>query len=62
MMALYEIENDTRWSLDLIAGDWHHNNPPAPAQSVAPSGGGGLEAPQQQPTDKIRAKIAALEA
>ena len=61
MMALYD--NHARWRLDVVAGEWRHINPPAPAPTQnAALGGPPVPAPQQQPTHQIRAEIAALEA
>ena len=61
MMAVYE--NHARWRLDMVAGEWRHINPPAPAPTLnAAVGGPTLAAPLQQPADLIRAEIAALEA
>ena len=59
MMALYE--NHAR--LDVVAGEWHHITPPAPApaQNAAPWGLT-VATPLQQPIDRIRVEIAALEA
>ena len=61
MMALYE--NHAHRRLDLVAGEWRHINPPAPApaQNAAP-GGPPVALPQQQATNQIRTQIAALEA
>ena len=61
MMALYE--KHARWRLDLVTEEWRHINPPADtlAPGAAPRGTL-VPAPQQQPTDHIRAEIAALEA
>ena len=60
MMALYN--SHVRWRLDVVAGEWRHINPPAPAHAQsAPPRGPPVLAPQQQPADKIHAEIAALE-
>ena len=53
----------TRWRLDVVAREWRHINPPAPATAQnAALGGPAVAAPLQQPTDQLRAEIAALEA
>ena len=61
MMALYK--NHVRWRLDVVAGEWHHIKPPAPAPAQnAAQRGLTVAAPQQQSIDEIRAEIAADEA
>ena len=56
MMGLHE--SHARWKLGVVAGEWHHMNPPAqaPPQGAAPHG--------QDPraTDPVRGEIALLEA
>ena len=61
IMALYG--NQAHWRWDVVAGEWRHLNPPAPAPAPnAAPGGPPVTAPQQQPTDQIRAETVALEA
>ena len=61
MMAFYQ--NHARQRLDVVAEEWCHMNPPAPAPArnaalVGPT----VATPLQQPIDHIRAEIAAFEA